>query len=149
MSADPVCFLLVEDDDSHAELVQMALADNQVSNRVDRVNDGEQALAYLRREGHYADYPQPDVVILDLKLPKIDGHEVLAQLKTDHKLRAIPVVVLSTSAAKLDKAKAYYNHVNSYLVKPVGFGEFHQMIKDLARYWSVWNQRPCQLPATH
>ena len=146
MSAKPICFLLVEDDDSHAELVQMALTDNQVSNRVDRVSDGAQALAYLRREGDYADCPQPDVILLDLKLPKVDGHEVLAQLKADEKLRAIPVVVLTTSAAEADKAKAYYNHANSYLVKPVDFEKFHEMIKDRKLYWSVWNEPPRQPP---
>ena len=146
MSAEPICFLLVEDDDGHAELVRMALTDNQVANRVDRVSDGSQALAYVRREGDYADCPQPDVVLLDLKLPKVDGHEVLAQLKADEKLRAIPVVVLTTSAAEADKAKAYYNYANSYLVKPFNFEKFHQMIKDLKLYWSVWNEPPRQLP---
>lgn len=142
VSAKPIRFLLVEDDDGHAELVQMALTDNHVTDRVDRVNDGTQALAYLRREGDYSDCLQPDVVLLDLKLPKVDGHEVLAQLKADEKLRAIPVVVLTTSAAEVDKAKAYYNYANSYMTKPVDFHKFHEMIKEIGLYWSVWNNPP-------
>ena len=142
MSSRPTRFLLVEDDDAHAELVRMAIAENQISNPVDRVSDGEAALAYVRREGSYANRLPPDIILLDLKLPKIDGHEVLNQLKADEKLRAIPVVVLTTSAAETDKAKAYYRHANSYLVKPVDFGKFHQMIKDLKLYWCVWNEPP-------
>lgn len=140
MNARLVHFLLVEDDDDHAELIQMTLAEGRVGNTFDRVSDGEEALAYLRREGVYTDKPQPDVVLLDLKLPKVDGHEVLAQIKSDESLRRISVVVLTTSQSEADKAKAYYNHASSYLTKPVDFGRFQQMIKDLKLYWGVWNQ---------
>ena len=149
MSSRPTRFLLVEDDDAHAELVLMTLAENQISNPVDRVSDGEAALAYVRGEGSYANRLQPDIILLDLKLPKIDGHEVLAQLKADEKLRAIPVVVLTTSAAEVDKAKAYYNHANSYLIKPIDFEKFRQMVMDLRMYWSVWNEPPRQLLPAH
>jgi CheY-like chemotaxis protein len=142
MSDTLVRFLLVEDDDDHAELVQLALGENRIANTVDRVRDGAEAMAYLRQEGAFADKDLPNVVLLDLKLPKIDGHEVLAQIKTDDELRSIPVVVLTTSQAEADKAKAYYNHANSYLIKPVDFENFHRMIKDLELYWGVWNQRP-------
>ena len=140
MNSRLVHFLLVEDDDDHAELIQMTLAESRIGNTFDRVSDGEEALAYLRREGAYADKPQPDVVLLDLKLPKVDGHEVLAQIKSDESLRRISVVVLTTSQSEADRAKAYYNHANSYLTKPVDFGRFQQMIKDLKLYWGVWNQ---------
>jgi CheY-like chemotaxis protein len=140
MNARLVHFLLVEDDDDHAELIQMTFAESRIGNTFDRVSDGEEALAYLRREGAYADKPQPDVVLLDLKLPKVDGHEVLAQIKSDESLRRISVVVLTTSQSEADRAKAYYNHANSYLTKPVDFGGFQQMIKDLKLYWGVWNQ---------
>ena len=140
MNARLVHFLLVEDDDDHAELIQMTLAESRIGNTFDRVSDGEEALAYLRREGAYTDKPQPDVVLLDLKLPKVDGHEVLAQIKSDELLRGIPVVVLTTSHSEADRAKAYYNHANSYLVKPVDFDRFQQMVKDLKLYWGVWNQ---------
>ena len=142
MGTKPIHFLLVEDDDDHAFLVERALNDNHVSNAVDRVADGEQALAYLRQQGEFADKALPDVILLDLKLPKVDGHEVLHELKDDAGLRTIPVVVLTTSQAESDKAKAYYNHANSYLTKPVDFEKFHQMIKDLKLYWCVWNQPP-------
>ena len=140
MNARLVHFLLVEDDDDHAELIQMTLAESRIGNTFDRVSDGEEALAYLRREGAYTDKRQPDVVLLDLKLPKVDGHEVLAQIKSDESLRRISVVVLTTSQSEADRAKAYYNHANSYLTKPVDFGRFQQMIKDLKLYWGVWNQ---------
>jgi CheY-like chemotaxis protein len=124
----------------HAELIQMTLAESRIGNTFDRVSDGEEALAYLRREGAYTNKPQPDVVLLDLKLPKVDGHEVLAQIKSDESLRRISVVVLTTSQSEADKVKAYYNHANSYLTKPIDFGRFQQMVKDLELYWGVWNQ---------
>ena len=138
----PLHFLLVEDDEDHANLVQMALADNRVANTVDHVLDGAAALCYVRREAPYEDRGRPDVILLDLKLPKLDGHEVLAQLKEDSDLRSIPVVVLTSSEAEADRAKAYLRHANSYLTKPLDFDRFHQMIQDLKYYWSVWNQPP-------
>ncbi len=125
----------------------MALAQNRVANTVDRVADGEQALAYLRREGSFREAPRPDIILLDLKLPGIDGHEVLAVLKKDPSLCCIPVVVLTTSAAEADRARAYYNHANSYLTKPVDFEKFNQMVQDLKLYWCVWNQPPVVPPA--
>ncbi len=142
MKTKLIRFLLVEDDDDHAELVQMALAENRVTNVVDRVSDGEEALAYLRQEGAFTGKPRPDIVLLDLKLPKVDGHEVLERVKTDESLRTIPIVVLTTSLAEADKAKAYYSHTNSYLVKPLDFEKFQQLVKDLNLYWGLWNQKP-------
>ncbi len=136
MATRPIRFLLVEDDDDHAELIQLALEDHQVSNAVDRVEDGAQALEYLRN----ADSGQPLVVLLDLKLPRVGGHEVLASMKADPALRNIPVVVLTTSQAEADKARAYELHANSYLVKPVNFSKFQQMAHDLKLYWSIWNE---------
>lgn len=142
MTSRIVHFLLVEDDDAHAELIMMALAQNRVTNTVFRVSDGEEALAYLRHRPPYADCPRPDVVLLDLKLPRVDGHEVLQHLKDDPDLSLIPVVVLTTSAAEADRARAYQNHANSYLVKPVDFDKFNQMVQDLKLYWCIWNQPP-------
>ncbi|MHC4093967.1 MAG: response regulator [Planctomycetota bacterium] len=142
MPAKPRHFLLVEDDDAHAELVLLGLGESPLANTVDRVADGAAALAYVRREGKYAQSPRPDVILLDLRLPKVDGHQVLAALKSDEDLRAIPVVVLSTSATEADKAEAYSNHANSYLVKPLNFEKFQQMIRDLTFYWTAWNE-PC------
>jgi hypothetical protein len=136
MATRPIRFLLVEDDDDHAELIQLALEDHHVFNTVDRVCDGAEALEYLRK----TDLSQPLVVLLDLKLPRIGGHEVLASMKADPSLLNIPVVVLTTSQAETDKAKAYELHANSYLVKPVNFSKFQQMAHDLKLYWSVWNE---------
>ena len=145
MPSGPVRFLLVEDDDAHAELVLLAMAENQIINPVDRVCDGEAALAFLRREGIYADQPQPDIILLDLHLPKIDGHEVLHQLKMDERLKRIPIVIMTTSASEVDKDRAYSRYANSYLVKPVDFVQFHQMITALNLYWTVWNQPCCSM----
>ncbi|MHC4093616.1 MAG: response regulator, partial [Planctomycetota bacterium] len=131
MGAKPRHFLLVEDDDAHAELVLLGLEEGRLGNTVDRVADGAAALGYVRREGKYAQAPRPDVILLDLRLPRVEGHQVLEALKNDEDLRAIPVVVLTTSATEADKAKAYSNHANSYLVKPPDFEKFQQMIKDL------------------
>jgi CheY-like chemotaxis protein len=142
MSARPVRFLLVEDDDSHAELVELALADNRIVNDFRRVSDGQAALAYLRGEAPYGEHPRPDVILLDLKLPKIDGLDVLRQVKNDPLLRTIPVVILTTSAAEVDRARAYEHHANSYVVKPIDFDQFHRMVKDLQLYWTAWNAPP-------
>lgn len=142
MKIRPVKFLLVEDDDSHAELIQMALEENRVSNLLNRVSDGVEAMKYLRAEAPYADRTLPDVVLLDLKLPRMDGLEVLAAIKGDEALKSTPVVVLTTSTAELDRARAYAHHANSYVVKPLDFHTFHQMIKDLQLYWSAWNEPP-------
>ena len=133
-------FLLVEDDDDHATIMIRTLRQNRIANAVDRVADGMQAMAYLRQEGQYREKPRPDIVLLDLKLPRMDGHEVLAAIKEDERLRSIPVVVLTTSDAESDRARAYDHHANSYLVKPVDFERFRQMANELSLYWGVWNE---------
>ena len=144
MQSNLVHFLLVEDDDDHAAIVLRTLQRNRVSNTVDRVSDGEEALSYLRGEAPYAGRPRPDVVLLDLKLPKVDGHEVLEAMQQDPQLSIIPTVVLTTSDAEGDKLRAYSNHANSYLVKPVDFQRFRQMVEDLNLYWGVWNRPPAE-----
>jgi DNA-binding response OmpR family regulator len=142
MTDNSVHFLLVEDDDDHAELITMGLeASNTVPKTIERVRDGEEALTYLKRTGADGDHPRPSLVLLDLKLPKLNGHEVLRAMKRDDELRGIPVVVLTTSQALEDRVEAYSCHANSYLTKPTDFGEFTQMIREVSRYWTVWNQR--------
>jgi CheY-like chemotaxis protein len=136
----PVHFLLVEDDDDHAELMLRTLRQHHVTNTIDRVGDGQEAIAYLRRQPPYDGKRRPDVVLLDLNMPRVGGHEVLEVIKGDAGLRAIPVVVLTTSDAESDRARAYAHFVNSYLVKPVDFQRFSQMIEELSLYWSVWNR---------
>jgi two-component system, response regulator len=133
-------FLLVEDNNAHAKLVMLQFHDLGSDVTIDRVSDGEEALDYVFARGKYAGKPQPDVIVLDLNLPKIDGHEVLRQLKENEKLRSIPVIVLTTSQAEADTRRAYKHYVNSYLVKPIDFDQFQKMMHDLGRYWSAWNQ---------
>jgi hypothetical protein len=135
-------FLLVEDDEDHANLVLMALQKNRVVNEVSHVRDGEECMAFLRREEPFESVQRPDVVLLDLKLPRMDGHEVLEAIKFDPSLRRIPVVVLTTSEAEIDRARAYDANVNSFLVKPLDFDQFRQMIENLELYWAVWNRPP-------
>ncbi len=145
MQGEAVEILLVEDDPDHAELIIRGLEDNLVANRIHHVSDGEAALDYLFRRGEYADgerNPRPHLILLDLRLPKIDGLEVLREIKADGEMRRIPAVVLTSSEAEGDMARAYDNQVNSYLVKPVEFIKFGQLMRDLGFYWLVWNQRP-------
>ncbi len=145
MKGEPLVILLVEDNPDHAELVARGLTDNRVAIRLRHVTDGEAALDYLYRRGEYEDpieNPVPHVILLDLRLPKMDGLEVLQKVKNDEHLRRIPVVVLTSSSAERDLTRAYDNYVNSYLVKPVDFPKFTEMMKDLGFYWLGWNRPP-------
>lgn len=138
----PTRFLVVEDDDDHAEIVIRTLKKYSSHKIVDRAIDGVQALSYLHRHGAFQDKALPDVILLDLKLPKKDGHEVLAEIKGDDELRLIPVVILTTSDAEVDRLRAYRLSVNSYLVKPLDAEQFDDMIRDLSLYWATWNRGP-------
>lgn len=145
MMGEPLTILLVEDNPDHAELVIRNMEDAQVANRIFHVTDGEMALEYLHGRSGYADrnrYPMPDLVLLDLRLPKIDGLEVLKEVKADARLRTIPVVILTTSEAERDMAMAYEYHANSYVTKPVDFSTFSKLLQDLGFYWLAWNKRP-------
>ena len=134
--------LLVEDDMDHAYLVRRSLAKARISNSLDHVRDGLEALKYLGRDEPYGDRRRPDVVLLDLKLPKVDGHEVLAHVKTSPDLKTIPVVVLTTSDAETDRAKAYEHHANSYIVKPLDGDGFRAVIEQFNLYWGVVDAGP-------
>lgn len=137
--------LLVEDDDDHAEIVIRELANNRVINQIHRVSDGEAALDYVFRRGiyaHPAGSPRPNVILLDLRLPRVDGLEVLRIIKESAELRSIPVVVLTTSSAERDVTSAYDHYANSYLVKPVEFNKFAEMMNTLGFYWLAWNREP-------
>jgi two-component system, chemotaxis family, response regulator Rcp1 len=127
--------LLVEDDPGDVLLIQEAFADNKLRNQLHHVSDGVEALAFLRREGASADVPQPDLVLLDLNLPGIDGRQVLARMKSDPDLRRIPVVVLTTSPSEDDIIHAYDQHVNSYIRKPVDLDRFLQVLRAIDDYW--------------
>ena len=136
--------LLVEDSPNDVELILEALAENRLANEVVVVRDGEEALDYLYREGVFRLRMEgnPVVVLLDLKLPKVDGLEVLAQLKSDSQLKVVPVVVLTSSHEEQDILRSYNLGVNAYVVKPVDFHEFVDAIKELGLFWAVVNQPP-------
>ena len=145
MRGEPVVILLVEDDPAHAEIVRRCLKDYLVGNRMMHVEDGQQALDYLYRREEFTDperSPRPSLILLDLRLPKVDGLEVLETIKEDPGLCHIPVVVLTTSAAEADMVRAYKNHANSYLVKPVDFTKFMEQMKALGHFWLIWNEYP-------
>ncbi len=142
---EPLTVLLVEDNLAHAEMVKRSFEDHRVANRIIHVTDGEMALDYLLRRGDYSDpesSPRPHVVLLDLRLPKIDGLQVLKEVRSAEEISRTLVVILSTSAAETDVARAYEYHANSYLVKPVDFMKFTEMMDDLGFYWLGWNYFP-------
>jgi CheY-like chemotaxis protein len=130
-AGQPIEVLLVEDDPGDVLLIQEAFADNKLVNNLNIVNDGEQALAYLRREGEYAEATRPDLVLLDLNLPRKDGREVLQEVKTDESLCTIPVVVLTTSEAEEDVLRSYQLHANAYVPKPVDFDRFVSIVRQI------------------
>jgi CheY-like chemotaxis protein len=127
--------LLVEDSPSDTDLTVEALAGAKVANRLSTVDDGVKALAFLRREVPYADAPRPDLILLDLNLPRKDGREVLAEIKADEALRHIPVVVLTSSQAEQDVVRAYALHANCYITKPVDFQQFLAVVKSVENFW--------------
>jgi len=131
----PVEVLLVEDNPGDVRLTLEALKDGKVNNHLSVVEDGVEALAFLRREGKYADASRPDLILLDLNLPKKDGREVLEEIKNDAELRSIPVVILTTSKAEEDVYRTYDLGVNSYIMKPLSFDELVNIVKTLTKYW--------------
>jgi len=144
----PVNILLVEDEPAHAEIVRRNFEISHLANRLMHVADGQAALDYLFRTGEFGDsdkFPMPDLILLDLRLPRVDGLEVLKTIKSDENLRRIPVVILTTSAVEADKLKAYERNANSYLVKPVDFPKFVALMESLNYYWLAWNRYPYTL----
>jgi chemotaxis family two-component system response regulator Rcp1 len=127
--------LLVEDNPGDVRLTQEAFKEGKVGNNLYVVADGEQALAFLRREGRYAGAPRPDIILLDLHLPKKSGREVLSEIKQDEDLRTIPVLVLTTSKAEEDILRAYELHANCYISKPVELDEFFEAVRSIENFW--------------
>jgi len=145
MEGEPVLVLLVEDNMDHAELVVRTLEDHRIANRIKHLLDGQTALDYLLRLNEFKDpesSPRPHMILLDLRLPRVDGLEVLKVVKDSDELKNIPVIILTTSEAERDMMRAYDHHVNSYLVKPVGFEDFNKLMNDLGFYWLGWNLHP-------
>lgn len=144
-NADLVDILLVEDNKQHVELTLRALKKHNLANSVHVVSDGAEALDFVFCKGSYAERKienSPKVIMLDLKLPKVDGLEVLRQIKTDEQTRSIPVVVLTTSQQERDVVESYRLGVNSYIVKPVKFDKFIKSVSELGFYWVLLNRAP-------
>ena len=131
----PVEILLVEDNPGDVRLTVEVLKDARVRNNMHMVNDGAAALAFLRRQGEYADAPRPGLILLDLNLPKKDGREVLAEIKTDPNLRRIPVVVLTVSKDEVDILKSYDLHANCYITKPINLEQFITVVRSIEDFW--------------
>jgi two-component system, chemotaxis family, response regulator Rcp1 len=127
--------LLIEDNPGDVLLTQEAFREGRLAHRLSTVGDGEEAMQFLRREGSYAQAPRPDVILLDLNLPKKDGRELLAEIKDDPSLRYIPIIVLTTSEAEQDVWKAYKLHANCYLTKPIHVDEFIRKIRSVEDFW--------------
>ena len=142
MSSEPISILLVEDNPDHAALVIRGLKSNQLAKIITHVEDGEAALDYVFKRGMYADSPTPHLILLDLRLPKVDGLEILKIIKSDEETKRIPVVILTTSEAERDMAMAYDYHANSYMVKPITFENFMELTKTLGLYWCIFNKQP-------
>ncbi len=140
MKGEPVSILLVEDNIDHAHLVMRKFKLFKIANKITHLEDGEAALEYLARSK--SEHRFPHLILLDLRLPKIDGLEVLREIKTNPDLMEIPVVILTTSDAETDIARAYHLHANSYLVKPVDFDKFTELMDLLGFYWICWNKNP-------
>jgi len=131
----PVEILLVEDNPGDVRLTQEAFKEGKVSNNLNVVGDGVEALKFLRREDGYGTAPRPDIVLLDLNLPKMSGREVLEEVKADPELKRIPVVILTTSKAEEDVFKTYSSHANCYITKPVDFERFIDVVKMIEGFW--------------
>ena len=134
-SLRPVRVLLVEDSPTDLLMTREALERSKLLLEIHAVEDGVKTLEFLRRTGKYSTVPRPDLVLLDLNLPKKDGREVLAEIKADPALKSIPVVVLTTSKAEEDIVRAYQSHANCFITKPVGFANFNEVMRSIERYW--------------
>ena len=131
----PIEILLIEDNPGDVRLTKEVLMEGKVRNNLQVVGDGVEAMAFLRRENNYAEAPRPDLILLDLNLPKKDGREVLQEIKADHQLRRIPVVVLTTSAADEDILRSYDLSANCYVTKPVDLYQFIKVVRSIEAFW--------------
>ena len=145
MTINPVDILLVEDNSDHVSLIKRSLKSRNIVNNIRVVDDGQAALDYLFRRGTYADparSPRPHLILLDVRLPKVDGFEVLSQIKKDGVLKDIPVIILTTSDKHEDIEMGYAMGANSYVTKPIDFEEFKQKVADLKIYWALVSELP-------
>ena len=135
LQVQPAEILLVEDNPGDVRLVQEALRESKIINRLYIVSDGQQALAFLRKQGSYANATRPDLILLDLNLPRKDGREVLSEIKTDPDLRRIPVVIVTSSKAEEDILKSYNQYANCYITKPLDLEKFIEVVKAIEDFW--------------
>jgi two-component system, chemotaxis family, response regulator Rcp1 len=135
LAGEMIEILLVEDNEGDARLAVEAMRDSKLRNTLHHVLDGEEAMAFLRREGQHQAAPRPDLILLDLNLPKKDGREVLAEIKADDDLKRIPVVVLTVSAAEEDILRAYNLHANCYITKPIDLAQFMKVVHSIEDFW--------------
>lgn len=135
MESKPIEILLMEDNDGDVFLTRKAFQKAKITNNIQVAPDGEIGMNMLRREGEYADVPKPDIVLLDINMPKKDGKQVLAEMKADRNLRRIPVVILTSSQAEQDVLKSYDLHANSYIVKPINLENFHNVVSAIEDFW--------------
>ena len=131
----PVEILLVEDNPGDVRLTRVAFADTRINNNLSVVGDGEEAMAFLRREGEYSAAPRPDIILLDLNLPRKSGREVLEEVKSDRSLLCIPIVVMTTSEAEVDIRNSYSHHANAYVTKPVDLDDFIDVVSKIEGFW--------------
>jgi len=141
-SGKPMDILLVEDNPGDVMLVEEVLSDSKVRNRLHVVSDGEQAMEFVRRQGKHAGAPRPDLILLDLNLPKKSGREVLREVKTHPDLKTIPVVVLTSSKSDDDVVNSYELHANAYILKPVDFHQFMKVMRAIEDFWFVTVKLP-------
>ena len=134
-AARPVQILIVEDNPADARLVREVMRDSKILNEIRWVTDGVEAMSFLRHEGKYGDVPRPNLIFLDLNMPRKDGREVLREVKADPDFRRIPIVVMTSSQAEEDIARAYDQHANCYIRKPLDFDQFHSVVKTLENFW--------------
>ncbi|MGD7034708.1 response regulator [Methylotuvimicrobium buryatense] len=138
-------FLLVEDNPGDVRLTKEALTESKVKNNLNVVGDGEEAMAFLRRQGKYAEAPRPDVILLDLNLPKKNGREVLEEIKADPSLKRIPVVIITSSEAEQDVLRTYDLHVNCYVNKPVDLEQFVKVVQSIETFWLTIVKLPSEI----
>jgi len=134
-SGEPIEILLVEDTQDDADLTIDALREGRIRNRISHVEDGVEAMSFLRREGQYSDAARPDLILLDLRMPRKNGFEVLSEVKSDPELRRIPVVVMTSSDDDKDVLDAYNRHVNCYVTKPVDLNQFKKVVNSIEHFW--------------
>ncbi len=140
----PIDILLVEDNPGDVYIIRTSLSESKVTYNFHHAIDGEEAMAFLRREGKYTNSPRPHLILLDLNLPKKHGFEVLKEIKTDPELKAIPVVILTSSKAEPDIVNSYHLYASCYVTKPLEFNDFNQVIKSIEDFWLNCAKLPCR-----